>query len=363
MEITQNVAVVLGTELAEKQRSFAETIRLSANCLLTVINDILDFSKTEARKLTFETLDFDLRDAVEGTLELFAERTHSRRVELGGWIDPDVPLQLRGDPGRFRQVLNNLISNAIKFTGERGEVVVRLTRADEAETHVILRCEVKDSGIGIEPEAQARLFQAFTQADSSATRRYGGTGLGRAISRHLVEMMQGQIGVTSTPGKGSTFWFTGRLEKSPLGVPDSPELPADLAGVRVLVVDDNATNREILHYQLLAWKAFGGLATGGAEALRMLRDAAATGAAFDLVILDMEMPGMDGLMLARLIQAEPAIANTKSIILTSLGEEIEAKELRAAGISACLSKPVRQSRLFECIVSVLRDGATATKFL
>jgi len=355
--------LLLSTELNPKQCSFAETIRLSAESLMTVINDILDFSKIEARKLLFETLDFNLREAVEGTLELFAERACAKRIELAGFIGPEVPLLLRGDPGRLRQVLNNLVSNAIKFTDKRGEVVVRLTKANETRTHVTLHCEVKDSGIGIDPKAQARLFQAFTQADSSTTRRYGGTGLGLAISRHLVEMMHGEMGVQSAPGKGATFWFTAQLEKQPPGVAIVIKPSISFAGKRVLVVDDNATNREILHYQLLAWKIQDDSAASGAEALRMLRDAAATGAAYDLAILDMGMPGMDGLMLARLIKAEPAIADTKLIILTSLGDQMEAEELRAAGIGACLTKPARQSRLFDCMLDVLSGGATATQSL
>jgi signal transduction histidine kinase/PleD family two-component response regulator/HPt (histidine-containing phosphotransfer) domain-containing protein len=353
--------LLLNTELSPKQRSFAETIRLSADSLMTVIGDILDFSKIEARKLVFETIDFNLREAVEGTLELFSERACAKQIELAGFIDPAVPLLLRGDPGRLRQVLNNLVSNAIKFTEKHGEVVVRLTKADETEKHVKVHCEVKDSGIGIDPKAEARLFQAFTQADSSTTRRYGGTGLGLAICRHLVEMMHGEVGMKSEPGKGSTFWFTAQLEKQPRGATVVIKPSISFAGKRVLVVDDNATNREILHYQLQALKIQDGSATGGAEALRMLRDAAATGAAYDLAILDMGMPGMDGLMLARLIKAEPSIANTKLIILTSLGDQMEPEELRASGIAACLTKPAKQSRLFDCMVEALTGSAAAAK--
>jgi two-component system, sensor histidine kinase and response regulator len=344
--------LLLDTQLSPKQRNFGETIRLSANSLLTIINDILDFSKIEARKLVFETLDFDLREVVEGTLELFAERAHAGRVELAGLISPEVPLLLRGDPNRLRQIVNNLVSNAVKFTHRNGEVVIRVNKSEDTPTHVTLRCEVRDTGIGISPEAQARLFQAFTQADGSTTRRYGGTGLGLAICRSLVEMMHGQIGVRSVAGEGSTFWFTVQLEKQPPGtVVAKPIL--DLARTRVLVVDDNATNREVLHYQLLAWKIMDAAATGGPEALRMLREAAALGTPYDLAILDMEMPGMDGMMLARTIKTDPAIARTKLIILSSLGEQLETEELRAAGLHACLVKPAKQSRLFDCIANCM----------
>jgi len=355
--------LLLNTDLGPKQRSFAETINLSAESLMTIINDILDFSKIEARKLVFETLDFDLREAMEGALELFAERAHAKHIELAGCIDPAVPLTLRGDPGRLRQVFNNLVSNAIKFTDEGGEVVVRVTRADETPTHVTLHCAIKDTGIGIAPEAQARLFRAFTQADGSTTRRYGGTGLGLAICRNLVEMMHGQIGVDSEPGKGSTFWFSVELEKQPPGATAAPKPLIDLAGTRILVVDDNATNREILHYQLLAWKVQASFATHGAEALRMLQSAASAGTAYDLAILDMEMPGMDGLMLARAIKTDPAIANTKLILLNSLGEQMETEKLHAAGISACLVKPARQSLLFDRIAEALGASETAARRL
>ena len=315
--------LLLDTQLSPKQRSFADTIRLSANSLLTIINDILDFSKIEARKLTFEKLEFDLRETLEGALEVLAERASTKKIELAGCVDPTTPLFLRGDPNRLRQIFNNLLSNAIKFTDQGGEVAIRIHQQSETETHVTLRCEVKDTGIGLTPEAQAKLFQAFSQADTSTTRRYGGTGLGLAICRSLVEMMGGEIGVTSEQGKGSTFWFTAKLEKQSQATEYPVRTKVDLTNSKALVVDDNATNREILHYQLLAWKIQNVCTSGGAEALETLRNAAAAGAPFDLVILDMQMPEMDGVMLARAIKAEPAIANTKLIMLSSLGEQLE----------------------------------------
>ncbi len=345
--------LLLDTQLSPKQRNFADTIRLSANSLLTVINDILDFSKIEARKLTFEKLDFDLRETLEGTLELLAERAAAKKIELAGCVDPETPLFLRGDPNRLRQVFNNLLSNAIKFTNNGGEVSIRIHQVSDIGNQVTLRCEVKDNGIGIAPAAQEKLFQAFTQADTSTTRRYGGTGLGLAICRSLVEMMGGKLGVESEPGKGSTFWFTAQLEKQSQSMQDALRTTIDIAGSRALIVDDNATNREILHYQLLAWKIQNASTSGGAEALTMLREAASAGAPYNLVILDMQMPVMDGVMLARAIKSEPAIANIKLIMLSSLGEQLEQDELRSVGINACLVKPAKQSCLFNCIADAL----------
>jgi two-component system, sensor histidine kinase and response regulator len=348
--------LLLGTQLSPKQRNFADTIRLSANSLLTIINDILDFSKIEARKLTFEKLDFDLRETLEGALDVLAERAAAKKIELAGCVDPGTPLFLRGDPNRLRQIFNNLLSNAIKFTGNTGEVSIRIHQTHESPTHVTLRCEVKDSGIGIAPEGQAKLFQAFSQADTSTTRRYGGTGLGLAICRSLVEMMNGEIGVSSEVGKGSMFWFTAQLEKQSQIKQDALRTSLDLTGSRALIVDDNATNREILHYQLLAWKIQNTSSSGGAEALQILREAVAAGSPFDLVILDMQMPVMDGVMLARAIKSDPVIASTKLIMLSSLGEQLEQDELRSVGINACLVKPAKQSCLFNCIAHALGGG-------
>jgi two-component system, sensor histidine kinase and response regulator len=268
--------LLLETSLSNEQREFAQTIRTSADSLLTIINEILDFSKIEAGKLSFEVLDFDLGEAVEGALDILAEGAQGKGIELASVIPPDLPTRLRGDVGRLQQILANLIGNAIKFT-ERGEIVVQVFKESETETHAVLRFNVQDTGIGIAAEAQARLFQAFTQADGSTTRRYGGTGLGLAISKRLVAMMEGQIGVHSEPGHGATFWFTVQLEKQAADAKASERYSRDLSELLVLVVDDNATNRQILSYQFFGWGIQAGSAASGDEALTMLRTAATEG--------------------------------------------------------------------------------------
>jgi signal transduction histidine kinase/DNA-binding response OmpR family regulator len=354
--------LLMDTELAPIQREFAETIRNSADSLLTIINDILDFSKIEAGKLTFETLDFDLVETVEGALDMFAERARFKSIELACELPADLPRRLRGDPGRLRQVITNLLGNAIKFT-EKGEVVVRVSKESETETHATISFSIKDTGLGITEEVQQKLFQAFTQADNSTTRKFGGTGLGLAISKQLVEMMGGKIGVRSEPGMGSTFWFNARLEKQtgPAAPPPSIYF-RDLFDLRVLVVDDNATNRQILRHQLFAWKMQKGSAANGFEALDLLRTAVADGKPYDLALLDMQMPEMDGMTLARAIKADPSISATRLIILTSMGYMHSQNELKAAGVDAYLVKPVKQSRLFDCLVNVLGRAAAEHVF-
>jgi PAS domain S-box-containing protein len=349
------IGLLLDTKLEPLQREFAETVRTSAENLLTIISDILDFSKIEAGKLAFETIDFSLVEIAEGTLDMLAERAQVKGIELAGSIPPDVPSRLRGDPGRLRQVLTNLLVNGIKFT-EKGEVVLRVRKEEETETHATIRFEVADTGIGIPPEVQRRLFQAFTQADSSTTRRYGGTGLGLAIAKQLVAIMDGKIGVDSEPGKGSTFWFSARFEKQTGASKPVRFQNRNLFNLRVLVVDDNATNRQILRHQLFAWKMEKGSAASGFEALKILREAAAAGTPYHLALLDMQMPEMDGLTLAHAIKSEPEIADTRLIILTSLGKVMSTDEFKAAGIDAYLVKPVKQSRLFDAVVSTMQTS-------
>jgi signal transduction histidine kinase/PleD family two-component response regulator len=342
--------LLLDTPLDREQHDFVETIRQCGDQLLTIINDILDFSKIEAGKLVFEMVDFDLREVVEDTLDLLAENAHAKGLELLGLVHPDIFSHLRGDPGRLRQILTNLVGNAIKFT-ECGEVALFVSQQSATNGDVTLRFEVKDTGIGIDSEAQQRLFQAFNQADGSTTRRYGGTGLGLAIARQLVGMMQGEIGLESEPEKGSTFWFTARFKKQT--GPVRTESAGDLAGRRVLVVDDNDTNRQILQLQLESLRMHPVMASSSSQALELLRDAAGEGAPFDLAILDLQMPKMDGLMLAREIRKEAALADTHVVLLSSLGQRLDAAKLQAAGVEEFLVKPIKHSRLSERLASVM----------
>jgi two-component system, sensor histidine kinase and response regulator len=350
--------LLLDGHLEPQQREFGETIRTSAEALLTIVNDILDFSKIEAGKLLFETLDFDLVEVVESTLEMLAERAVAKGVELAGAIAPDVPSRLRGDPGRLRQVLTNLIGNALKFTS-KGEVVVRVSKGSETETQAEVRFEVQDSGIGIPLEAQGRLFEAFSQADGSTARKYGGTGLGLAIAKQLVSLMGGGIGVQSEPGRGSTFWFSARLEKQTGEAETRHGSAEDHFNIRVLVVDDNQTNRQILENQVAAWKMQVVGAASGDEALGRLRTAVGQGQPYDVALLDVQMPEMDGFTLAAAIKADPLLTGTRLIMLTSMGHVLGSSELKPLGIEAYLVKPVKQSRLFDCLNSRVGSRAAA----
>jgi PAS domain S-box-containing protein len=345
--------LLLDTALTAEQREFAEVIDASGRALLDIIDDILDFSKIEAGRVDLEVADFDLRRAVREVLGSFAEAAQAKGLELLCLIRHDVPSALRGDPGRLRQVLTNLVSNAVKFT-ERGEVVLRVTLEGQTEGAAVVRFEVRDTGIGIDPEIRPRLFQSFVQADGSTSRRYGGTGLGLAISKRLVSLMGGEIDVESQPGHGSTFWFTVRLERQP---PEAAPAPAArLAGRRVLVVDDNATNRQILKQQLSYWGLRVTAVESGAKALAALRQAAAAGVGHDLAILDMKMPAMDGLSLARAIKSDGGLEAVKLILLTSFGQRGHGAEASRIGISAYLTKPVDEADLYDCLVEILAQG-------
>jgi PAS domain S-box-containing protein len=348
--------LLLDTELSEEQREFAETIRSSGDSLLTIINDILDFSKIEAGKLQFEILDFDLGNAVEGAVELLAERARDKKIELASLIYSDVTTRLQGDPGRLRQVLTNLLGNAVKFT-DKGEVILRAEKESETDDDIVIRFTISDTGIGINEAAQQRLFQAFTQADGSTTRKYGGTGLGLAISKQLVELMGGQIGVDSVPGKGCSFWFTASFTKQSCEATEICEGTTSLSDLHVLIVDDNATNRKILSHQVSSWGTVHQESDSGARALELLRSAAAQGHAYDLAILDLMMPGMDGFELARRIKSDPLLAATRLVMLTSHGLRGDGGTAREAGVAAYLTKPVRQSQLFDCLISVVSQPA------
>ena len=353
-------SLLLDTDLTPEQREYAETVRSSGDHLLTIINDILDFSKIEASKMTLEIIDFDLRTAVAETLELVAKHAADKGVNLACLVHANVPSTLRSDPGRLRQILLNLVGNAIKFT-EQGEVVVSVTLVHQTETHVTVRFEVQDTGVGLSPDMQGRLFQPFSQADNSTTRKYGGTGLGLAICKQLIELIGGQIGVESRLGEGSTFWFTVHLDKQPPGARSVLDLVSpDLRGLCLCIVDDNATNRRILESYVTKWGVRCLLAEDGHQALASLRTAAADDAACDLAIIDMQVPGMDGLELARAIKADPALAPTLLILLTSQGQRGDAKAAHTAGYAAYLTKPVNQSQLHDCLITVVNTPAQAT---
>jgi two-component system, sensor histidine kinase and response regulator len=354
--ITGMTDLLLDTPLDEEQREFVDTIRGSTETLLGLINDILDFSKIEAGKLSIETIDFDLREIVEETAEMLAQRAQAKGVELLHTIADDAPTLLRGDPRRVRQVLSNLVSNAVKFT-ERGEVTIRVTRLSDSPNEVRLRIAVTDTGIGLDKKTLPLMFQAFTQADGSTTRKYGGTGLGLAISRQLVEMMRGQIGVESELGRGSEFWFELPFGKQPVRSPASEEVSA-FDGLRVLVVDDNESSRKALQHQLSRWRMRSSGAVDAADALNQLRSAVATDR-FRVVLLDMQMPGMDGLTLATAIRKEPNLAETATVILAPLGQRLDEELMSDAGIAHCVLKPVKQSRLMDALVNVTHRPATS----
>ncbi|MDX2166284.1 MAG: ATP-binding protein, partial [Deltaproteobacteria bacterium] len=343
--------LLLDTPLSDEQRDYADTVRRSGELLLTIINDILDFSKIEAGRLELEVVSYDLHRTLEEVVDLLAEGAHRKGLEIALEIGPDVPRVVRGDPSRLHQVLINLIGNAQKFT-ERGEIAVRVERLAAADRNIRLRLTVRDTGIGMSAEQCARIFAPFEQADRSTTRRFGGTGLGLAISKRLVEAMGGTIGVTSTLGAGSEFWFTTICGEEPEHATEP--LPA-LDGVRVLLVDDNATNRRILEAQMRRWGAVPIVCAAGHEALAELSAAQARGAPCQLAILDMQMPGMDGLQLAEAIRRTPAIAATPLLILTSLGP-LAAETVQRLGIAAALTKPARPLRLHDCLVRALGVG-------
>ena len=344
--------LLLDTDLTPEQREYAETVRTSGESLLTIINDILDFSKVEAGRMDLETIDFDLRTTVEETVSLLAGRARAKNLELANLIEYGVPTALRGDPWRLRQILTNLLGNAIKFT-EEGEVVSRVGLVEESDERAKIRFSVTDTGIGMTEEHRSRLFQSFTQADASTTRRYGGTGLGLAISRQLVELMEGEIGVESEHEIGSTFWFEVPLQKQSGGPRAALSPRTDLRDLRVLVVDDNATNRKILREQITSWNLGNGDAESGPRALQTLRSAADGGEPYNVAILDMQMPGMDGMELARTIKADPAISSTRLVLLTSIGKRADSADARQAGIEAYLTKPVKQSELYDALATVM----------
>jgi two-component system sensor histidine kinase/response regulator len=351
--------LALDTELTADQRDYLSTSLQSAEALLTLLNDILDFSKIEAKRLELENIPFNLRTIVEDVGYMLAKRADDKGLELICGINPELHVDLLGDPTRLRQVLINLAGNAIKFTS-KGEIVIRAEPFKESSTHIDVRFSVKDTGIGIPPDRQAAVFDRFTQADGSTTRQYGGTGLGLTICKQLVEMMGGTIGVQSQPGVGSTFWFVIPYEKRPLT--DTPQISAaihkaNIQGVRVLGVDDNHTNRTILAKMLKGFGCSAQMVDNGQAAVDILRAAQQKNEPFQIVLLDMQMPGMDGEETTRIIKSDPLIKETKIIILTSIGQGGDAARLLALGCSAYLLKPVKMRMLQEALSTVMEAGS------
>ncbi|MFN9806746.1 MAG: response regulator [Betaproteobacteria bacterium] len=346
--------LLLDSTLPPQQRMWAEGVQTSGRHLLGVINDILDFSKIESGQMELELVEFDLADVVEDAVAMFAQPAESKGLELATRFEPvSAPLQVVGDPFRLRQVIANLLGNAVKFT-EQGEVVVRVVSALQADRRVRIVIEVCDTGIGIAPEHHRKIFEHFAQADGSTTRRFGGTGLGLAICRRLLNLMGGVICVDSQVGQGATF----RVELTLASASRSRQAGDvdGMAGVRVLVVDDNQTNRDILRHQLGAWGMRVECADGGVEALDLLSRAAREGRAFQLAVLDMHMPQMDGLQLAQQIQAHPEYAATRLMMLSSTYGVADAQVRSRVGIRRCVTKPIRRADLLRVVRSVMEDG-------
>ncbi len=343
--------LLIDTDLTENQSEIAQTILTSGQSLLSIINDILDFSKIEAGKLQLETISFDLRTTVEEVLDTFAEEARLKHIELVGLVHASTPTAVQGDPGRLRQVLLNLIGNALKFTSQ-GEIFLQVTALEVTSTTAWLQLEIRDTGIGISLENQGKLFQAFNQADSSTTRKYGGTGLGLAISAHLVNLMGGEIGVESRVGEGSRFWFTSRLLLQPKPTKALTPIPS-LENTTILFVNGNQNTQTTLEHYAAAWGAHASSASNSHQAIEVLQKAANNNQSIDLAIIDQQLPDQDGYTLAQRIKTDPLLSHTRLILLTSLGHRGDAQEAQQVGFIGYLSKPIHQSQLFQCIALAL----------
>jgi CheY-like chemotaxis protein len=342
--------LLLDTDLTSQQREFADIVRRSGEALLTLINDILDFSKIEAGKLEIESYPFDLCEVVEDVNEMLASKAREKTTDLSLDYPPQTPRRFFGDGSRIRQIMTNLVGNAVKFTAN-GNVLISVGCDGHEADCAQMRISVHDSGAGIAQESIGQLFEKFSQVDSSTTRKFGGTGLGLAISKQLVNLMDGSIGVDSRLGEGSTFWFKLPLRMDTERLNIAPPL-ADIHGVRALIVDDNEINRRVLDEQFTGWGMRSGSAAGGAEALEAIRAEQRSGDPYQFVFLDYLMPEMDGIMLARAIRNDPSLRDTVIVMLTSLGQAQEINQAHGDIIDACLTKPVRQSQLFNTVVSV-----------
>jgi len=348
--------LLVGTKLTNRQHRFAQTIQRSGNTLLLILTDILDFSKIEAGKIVLDIHDFNLRELVEDISEILAEQAHSKNLDLTPVLPVEFPENVKGDSVRLRQVFVNLISNAIKFT-EVGEIIVRLSVIEECETDISLCVEVVDTGIGLEPYAKKNIFEAFAQADGSTTRKYGGTGLGLAISRQLVTLMGGTMGVESELGTGSVFWFTVKMPRQQ-GVTQNNLLISDnLQNKKVLIIDDNATNREIVQNYVMAWGMESDCVNNGVDALKKLQYTYKMKKEYDLLLLDWHMPGLDGLELATLIHKDPTIPKINIVMLSSAAMDIELSEAKKIGILRYLNKPIRKADLYNCLSTVMGFSA------
>ncbi len=347
------IGILFDTKLDKDQKDYARNVKISAESLLGIINEILDFSKIEAGKLDFEIMAFDFRISLEEIVEMLTFKADEKTIEIVCFIHPQVPALLLGDPGRLRQIILNLLTNAIKFT-DKGSVSLRVTLDSETDTEARLLIEVIDTGIGIPRDRQNRLFKSFSQVDASTTRKYGGTGLGLVISKRLVEMMGGEIHVNSEEGKGSKFWFTAVFEKQKLAQDQSEikKAPKDIRGKHILAVDDNSINREILSAYLKSWQCLPTIVSSGKEALRELK-VSAKKKPYDIVISDMMMPEMDGLELVCLIKEDKELVSTRIIMLTSCGVRGDGSKFKKIGVDAYFNKPIKQSDLYNAIISVL----------
>ena len=344
-------SLLMGTDLNNEQRDYVKTIQNSGESLLYLINDILDYSKIEAGKLELETIDFDLRITMDEVTDLVAFKAFEKGLEYVAMVAPDVQSHIRGDPGRLRQILINLVNNAIKFT-ETGEVTVKAEIDNESSSQATVRFSVKDTGIGIPKNQISKIFKSFSQADNSTTRKYGGTGLGLAISRQLAEMMGGQIGVTSEAGRGSEFWFTAVFEKQPKTKATNVPVADTISGKRILIVDDNAANRFVLQEQLKSWGCRLATASSGAQALDLLYSAVDDKDPFEISVVDMQMPEMNGETLGRKIKEDSRLNKTLLVMMTSMGQRGDAKRLEGIGFSAYLTKPVKMPKLYDCLATI-----------
>ncbi|MBK1651951.1 hypothetical protein CKO08_06850 [Halorhodospira halochloris] len=350
--------LLLDTDLSDEQRSFVNSIHSSGETLLALINDILDFSKIEAGRLELEQIDFDLDYLLEDFSLPMALRAQEKGLELICFPEGDLPGLVQGDPGRLRQILSNLVGNAIKFT-EQGEVVVRTSLVSEDNDGALVRFSVQDTGPGIASDKQQLLFKKFTQIDKSISRKFGGTGLGLAISKQLAEMMGGEIGVNSSPGQGAEFWFTAKLVRQVVAHEQrAGQLPPDLQRSNVLIVDDNATNREILSRQLAQWGAHPQAVVDGKEGLAAMSRASQEGRPFDLAIVDMQMPEMDGMQMGMEVAKEPSLQKTPLVMLTSVGQPGDVRRMEELGFAAYMNKPIRKTELYETLCAVLSEDKT-----